>query len=272
MRIAQLSSSRGAAKRRLEGRTTLMQLPPNLSALGDTLITFDTIDSTMDEARRRFDLSMHTRLWIIAGEQGAGRGRLGRQWQSPPGNLHLTLLSPTHTPLRDQPKLGFVAGVALARAVSSLLPDGATLRLKWPNDLLLEGAKVSGLLLEGLGQGAAIAIGIGVNIVAHPPDTPYPAAHLRRAAPGITRESLFAKLAVALVEEIDLFANGSGFPLTRQRWLARAAHLGQSIRIRQGETSLEGIFRDIDTDGRLLLETSGGLARIDAGDVFPLDK
>jgi BirA family transcriptional regulator, biotin operon repressor / biotin---[acetyl-CoA-carboxylase] ligase len=249
-----------------------MHLPPNLSALGDTLITFDTIDSTMDEARRRFDSSVGIRLWIIAGEQGAGRGRQGRPWQSPPGNLHLTLLSPTHTPLRDQPKLGFVAGVALARAVSSLLPEQSNLQLKWPNDLLLDGAKVSGLLLEGLGQGAAVAIGIGVNIVAHPPDTPYPAAHLQMATPDITREILFPKLATALVEELDIFANGSGFPLTRQRWLARAAHLGRSIRVRQGDISLEGVFHDIDPDGRLLLETSGGLARFDAGDVFPLDK
>jgi BirA family transcriptional regulator, biotin operon repressor / biotin---[acetyl-CoA-carboxylase] ligase len=249
-----------------------VQLPAHLSAHGDTLLAFDSIDSTMDEARRRFEPSMSSRLWIIAGEQGAGRGRLGRQWQSPPGNLHLTLLAPVQTPLRDQPKLGFVAGVALARAVESLLPNETNLRLKWPNDLLLDGAKVSGLLLEGVGQGTAIAIGIGVNIVAHPPDTPYAAAHLRMATPDITRESLFAKLAIALVEELDLFANGTGFPLTRQRWLARAAHLGRSIRVRQGETSLEGIFRDIDAEGRLLLETSGGLARIEAGDVFPLDK
>jgi BirA family transcriptional regulator, biotin operon repressor / biotin---[acetyl-CoA-carboxylase] ligase len=249
-----------------------MQLPGHLTALGDQLFSFASIDSTMDEARRRFDPSAAIRLWIVADQQGAGRGRQGRHWQSPPGNLHLTLLSPTHTPLRDQPKLGFVAGVALARAVASLLPDTAELRLKWPNDLLLDGAKVSGLLLEGLGQGAAVAIGIGVNIVAHPPDTPYTATHLALAAPGITRDSLFDRLAAALAEELDTFADGAGFPLTRQRWLARAAHFGQAIRIKQGSTALDGVFRDIDSDGRLLLETSGGLARIDAGDVFPLDK
>jgi BirA family transcriptional regulator, biotin operon repressor / biotin---[acetyl-CoA-carboxylase] ligase len=249
-----------------------MQLPPQLSAFGDQLLTFASIDSTMEEARRRFDPSTPTRLWIVADEQGAGRGRQGRQWQSPGGNLHLTLLTPTQTPLRDQPKLGFVAGVALARAVASQLPDDALLRLKWPNDLLLNGAKVSGLLLEGLGQGAAVAIGIGVNIVAHPPDTPYPATHLRLAAPEPTRENVFASLATALVDELDRFADGSGFPLIRQRWLAHAAHLGNMIRVKQGATALEGIFRDIDADGRLLLETSGGLARIDAGDVFPLDK
>jgi BirA family transcriptional regulator, biotin operon repressor / biotin---[acetyl-CoA-carboxylase] ligase len=95
---------------------------------------------------------------------------------------------------------------------------------------------------------------------------------LQMATPDITREILFPKLATALVEELDIFANGSGFPLTRQRWLARAAHLGRSIRVRQGDISLEGVFHDIDPDGRLLLETSGGLARFDAGDVFPLDK
>ncbi len=248
-----------------------MHLPRNLTALGDQLLVFESIDSTMDEARRRFDPSHSKRLWIVADKQTGGRGRQGRQWQSPTGNLHLTLLSPTRTPLRDQPKLGFVAGVALARAVALLLPVEAALRLKWPNDLLLDGAKVSGLLLEGLGQGAAIAIGIGVNVVAHPPDTPYPATHLAIAAPGITRASLFTSLATALTEEMELFANGSGFPLTRQRWLARAAHLGQSIMVRQDDVTHRGIFRDIDAEGRLLLETSGGLARIDAGDVFPLD-
>ncbi len=249
-----------------------MQLPEHLTTLGDQLLNFDTLDSTMEEARRRFDPSRTTRLWIVAGEQQTGRGRQGRQWQSPQGNLHLTLLMPTQTPVRDQPKLGFVAGVALARAVETLLPAMAAIRLKWPNDLLLDDAKVSGLLLEGLGQGAGVAIGIGINIVAHPPDTPYPATHLRQSAPDLKREELFSTLASALTAALDDFADGSGFSLIRQRWLARAAHLGQSIRVVQGSTTLEGIFCDIDGEGRLLLETSGGLARIDAGDVFLLDK
>jgi BirA family transcriptional regulator, biotin operon repressor / biotin---[acetyl-CoA-carboxylase] ligase len=249
-----------------------MQLPKQLTSAGDGLLVFDRIDSTMEEARRRWRDGVSRRLWIVASEQMAGRGRENRVWTSPPGNLHLTLLAQTHTPVRDQPKLGFVAGVALAKAVGSLLPATSTVCLKWPNDLLLDGAKVSGLLLEGLGQGAAIAIGIGVNVVAHPPDTPYPATHLRIVAPDLTREFLFERLATMLTEELAVFAEGTGFPLIRQRWLAYAAHLGQRIRIRQGDATLEGVFRDIDGDGRLILDTGGGLARVAAGDVFPLDK
>jgi BirA family transcriptional regulator, biotin operon repressor / biotin---[acetyl-CoA-carboxylase] ligase len=248
-----------------------MHLPPNLTAQGDRLLHLPTIDSTMEEARRRFAPDLAHRLWIVAGEQTAGRGRQGRAWISPPGNLHVTLLLPTMTPLRNQPKLGFVAGVALAKAAQALLPTDLPVALKWPNDLLVAGAKASGLLLDGLGNGAAVAIGIGINIVAHPPGTPYPATHLAAHAPGVTRERFVMALSEALTDEIDTFSDGSGFPLTRQRWLAHAAHLGQRISVRQRDSALDGVFTDIDADGQLILETAAGLRRIAAGDVFPLD-
>jgi BirA family transcriptional regulator, biotin operon repressor / biotin---[acetyl-CoA-carboxylase] ligase len=249
-----------------------LELPVALTAVGDRLLHFTTIDSTMDEARRQAAHPHHGRLWIVADEQTGGRGRQGRHWTSPPGNLYLTLLLPAPCPLRDQPKLGFVAGVALARAVELLLPTPSSVKLKWPNDLLLNGAKASGLLLEGLEQGRAVAIGIGVNITAHPDDTPYEATSLGAFAPEITAAILFASLATRLVEELEHFADGSGFPLTRQRWLASAAHLNQHVTVRAGEKVFSGLFKDIDADGRLLLETPSGLMRIDAGDVFPLDK
>jgi BirA family transcriptional regulator, biotin operon repressor / biotin---[acetyl-CoA-carboxylase] ligase len=249
-----------------------MRLPDNLRASGDDLLAFGRLDSTMEEARRRFDPGFARRLWIVAGEQTAGRGRQNRTWISPPGNLHLTLLLPTRTPVAEQPKLGFAAGVALARAARVLLPPDVAAQLKWPNDLLVGGAKASGLLLEGLGQGAAIAVGIGVNVVAHPPGTPYAATHLAAHAPGLTAEQVFMRLAQALAEEIDVFADGRGFALTRQRWLSYAAHLGQHISVRQETGGLEGVFADLDTDGRLVVDTSSGRIRIAAGDVFPLDK
>jgi BirA family transcriptional regulator, biotin operon repressor / biotin---[acetyl-CoA-carboxylase] ligase len=248
-----------------------MQLPSSLTAHGDQLLHLSTIDSTMEEARRLSSPDLTHRLWIVADEQTAGRGRQGRNWVSPPGNLHLTLLLPTATPLRDQPKLGFAAGVALARTAQALLPDSVPARLKWPNDLLVGGAKASGLLLEGLGQGAAVAIGMGVNILAHPPDTPYPATHLAEHAPGLERTQVFEALAEALAEELDLFADGRGFALTRRRWLSFAAHFGRRISIGQENSALEGIFADLDGDGRLLIETAQGPVRIAAGDVFPLD-
>ncbi len=249
-----------------------MRLPPHLEAEGDTLLVFETIDSTMEEARRRFAAGVAGRVWIVAGEQTAGRGRQGRAWVSPPGNLHLSLLMPTLTPPRDQPKIGFAAGAALAGAARALLPPEAEVCLKWPNDLLVDRAKAAGLLLEGLGGGTAIAIGIGVNIVAHPPNTPYPATHLAAHTPGIGRDAVFERLASALVDELAAFSDGRGFALTRQRWLGFAAHRGRRIVVRQEDSTIEGVFRDIDAEGRLILATGQGEALIAAGDVFPLDK
>jgi BirA family transcriptional regulator, biotin operon repressor / biotin---[acetyl-CoA-carboxylase] ligase len=247
-------------------------LPHALAAAGDELVRLDRVDSTMDEARRRFAPGESRRVWIIADEQTAGRGRQARAWASPPGNLHMTLLLPTATPLRDQPKLGFAAGVALCRAALATLGSAANVAIKWPNDLLVDGAKASGLLLEGHGQGEAVAIGIGVNVTSHPPDTPYPATHLGRHAVCAGRDALFVQLSAALAAEIDVFAEGRGFPLTRARWLAHAAHLGRRISVRQPEGAVEGLFEGLDEDGRLRLITADGLRRIAAGDVFPLDK
>jgi BirA family transcriptional regulator, biotin operon repressor / biotin---[acetyl-CoA-carboxylase] ligase len=254
-----------------------MRLPAALQDAGDGLVVFDTIDSTMEEARRQFDVRQfsadrHRRLWIVAHQQQSGRGRQGRIWSSPTGNLSMTLLLPAPCALKDQPRLGFAAGVALANAARQCLGKGADIALKWPNDLLLSRAKVSGLLLEGLGNGAAVAIGIGVNVASHPEDTPYPAAHLAMEAPLLTPETVFETLAMALVEQLAVFGDGSGFPSIRARWLALSAHLGQTIRVRSPQGELVGQFKDIDQDGRLLLQTSDGLSRIDAGDVFPLDK
>jgi BirA family transcriptional regulator, biotin operon repressor / biotin---[acetyl-CoA-carboxylase] ligase len=226
----------------------------------------------MDEARDLADSLLVARLWIVADIQTGGRGRQGRQWQSPAGNLHMTLLLNAPCALRHQPKLGFVAGVALCSVARRLVASPVDVTLKWPNDLLYRGAKLSGLLLEGFEQGRVLAIGIGVNIVASPPDTPYPTTALNAFGAKITAAKLFEELALALNDELMLFNDGSGFPLVRERWLGMAAHLNQRITVRSGENMVEGIFRNIDADGQLLLETASGLMRIAAGDVFPLDK
>ena len=249
-----------------------MKLSPDSADAGDQLLVFDQLDSTMEEARRQFKEGIARRTWIVARQQTSGRGRQGRGWQSPDGNLHLTLLLPAPCSIRHQPRLGFVAGVALWTAVKALLPPGVHIALKWPNDLLVAGAKTAGLLVEGLGNGSAVAIGIGINIVAHPDDTPYPADHLQSFAASATAEDVFQALSRALTSELDCFADGSGFPIIRQRWLAAAAHLNQRVHVHSANSVLQGIFKDIDGDGRLLLETETGIARIDAGDVFPLDK
>jgi BirA family transcriptional regulator, biotin operon repressor / biotin---[acetyl-CoA-carboxylase] ligase len=248
------------------------QLPRDLTAQGDQLHWFDSVGSTMDEARRIASEPVTCRHWIAAGRQEMGRGRLGRIWASPLGNLSLTLLMPAPCGLAMQPQLGFVAGVAVQRAVAQMLPAGAQARLKWPNDLLINGAKVAGLLLEGLGNGHAVAIGMGVNVVAHPPGTPYPATHLAAHAPQATAQVLFGHLAQALGDELDAFGNGAGFPLVRARWKASAAHLGHMISVTSDQKICTGRFVDLDDHGRLVIETPGGTCLIAAGDVFPLDK
>jgi BirA family biotin operon repressor/biotin-[acetyl-CoA-carboxylase] ligase len=225
----------------------------------------------MDEARHLHGREPGARIWIVADEQLAGRGRSGRLWRSPPGNLHMTLLAPTVLAPRDQPKLGFAAGVALAETAAALLPSAVAVRLKWPNDLLVDGAKASGILLEGLGGGSAVAMGLGVNIAAHPDDTPYRATHLSAFAPTLDRAGFFRLLAERLAAAIAGLES-EGFAPLRRRWLARAAHLGRPISVRREERMVEGLFRDIDEDGRLLLDVDGSITRIDAGDVFPLDK
>jgi BirA family transcriptional regulator, biotin operon repressor / biotin---[acetyl-CoA-carboxylase] ligase len=237
------------------------------AAGGERLLHLPTVDSTMEEARRLWSRGeVAGRVWIVADAQSGGRGRQGRAWWSPPGNLYATLLLPAPCPPRDQPKLGFVAGVALQAAV------GGASRLKWPNDLLIGGAKAAGLLLEGLGGGAAVAIGMGVNITSHPPDTPYAATDLQAHDGGATRDALFARLTAAMAEALDVFAGVGGFGAIRRRWLAAAAFLGERIEVRREEGPLAGTFAAIDEDGRLVLATAEGEVRISAGDVFPLDK
>jgi BirA family transcriptional regulator, biotin operon repressor / biotin---[acetyl-CoA-carboxylase] ligase len=249
-----------------------MQLPRELIEAGDRLFVFDSIDSTMDEARRQSAVPGQERRWIVARTQHAGRGRQGKLWTTEAGNLAMTLLLPAPCALQHQPKLGFVAGVALAQAARQCLGDKAAIALKWPNDLLLSNAKVSGLLLEGLGNGASIGIGIGVNVVSHPVETPYPATHLRTVSQTVTAERLFAALSLSLVDQLQAFGDGAGFPLIRSCWLAWSAHLGKQIVVRSPQGAIAGRFQDIDAEGRLMLDTHEGLLRIDAGDVFVLDK
>jgi BirA family transcriptional regulator, biotin operon repressor / biotin---[acetyl-CoA-carboxylase] ligase len=240
-------------------------LPEALVARGDALTHLSSVDSTMDEARRLFMAGDVRRHWIVADAQSGGRGRSGRAWSSPSGNLHLTVLMLAPCALRHQPKLGFVAGVALQAAI------GGAARLKWPNDILVDGAKVAGLLLEGLGNGAAVAIGIGVNVSSHPDGVPYPATTLTAHDPDASVARLFQQVALRLDATLDSFGDGSGFEAIRRAWLSHAAFLGKTIAVRQDGSDLAGVFRDIDPDGHLILGTAEGDIRIAAGDVFPLD-
>ena len=238
-------------------------------AAGHALVHLPLAGSTMDEARSRLTAGRQDPVWVVADAQEAGRGRHGRNWQSPPGNLYATLLLPAPCEPAVAAELGFVAGLALHRAVSEATGlDAPALALKWPNDLLLGGAKVAGLLLEGTqAHGSfAVLIGMGVNIVSAPDDTAYPAAALADSAPDLTRDALFAALGPAWLREWQRWR--MGFSFTRTQWLKLAHGLGQTVRVRPPGGEITGIMRGVDARGRLLLGTEAGEITVDAGDLF----
>lgn len=223
----------------------------------------------MDEARTYLAAGHSAPCWFVADEQTGGRGRHGRTWVSPPGNLYATLALTAPSEPAIAPELGFVAGLALHRAiVAATALSHPDLAIKWPNDLLLNGAKVAGLLVEGLvvhGQ-FCVLIGFGVNIVSAPSDTPYPASCLAANTGSSMREQLFMALSKTWVETHTI--RQAGFDHIRAQWLAVAHGIGMEVRVRPPTGEIRGIMRGIDERGCLLLDTPSGEVRIDAGDLF----
>lgn len=249
------------------------KLGPVASAAGYRLAAFDQIGSTNAEALARARAGDPGRLWVVAREQTAGRGRRGRVWETPQDNLAATLLIRLPARAHNAPTLGFVAGLALESAIGACAPAialGCRLSLKWPNDVLLDGAKVAGILLEAVSDeaGQAVAVGIGVNTRHAPAGLPYPVASLAGAGAPVDGETLFQALAEAWVEQERIWDEARGFASTRRLWLDRAAGLGKPMAVRHGETVVSGTFETVDEDGRLVLRAEDGSPYlITAGDV-----
>lgn len=214
------------------------------------------------------------RVFIVAERQTGGRGRHGRPWSSPPGNLYMSLALLAPCPTAVAPLLGFVAGVSLAEAVLALAPGlKAVLHLKWPNDLLLAGAKLSGLLLEGTtlpGGRNGVVIGIGINVAGRPEGVDQAAAVLSDHSGGASAPALFPLLAGRLVANLALFDEGRGFAKVRERWLAHAMPIGTPIRVKLPAGEQRGTFAGLDEQGQLLMAQDGMTTRVLVGDVFPL--
>jgi BirA family transcriptional regulator, biotin operon repressor / biotin---[acetyl-CoA-carboxylase] ligase len=231
-------------------------------------ITLDAVGSTNDEAKRLAGEGAPDRTLVTARRQEGGRGRRGRVWSSPEGNLYVSfVLRHGRTP-SVAAQLSFVAAVALAEALCALLPDGVAVRCKWPNDILLDGAKVAGMLLETEGEGGWLVVGIGVNI-RHEPERPlYPATSLlAKSAAGIGPEEVLAHFLPAFDRWYGRWS-AQGFAPVRAGWLAAAHGVGGPVTVRLETSSMEGRFVDLDADGALLLERSDGtVTRVTAGDV-----
>jgi BirA family transcriptional regulator, biotin operon repressor / biotin---[acetyl-CoA-carboxylase] ligase len=236
---------------------------------GWRVVRYDVIDSTNEEGRRRALAGDAGRLWIVADQQIAGRGRRGRSWISPKGNLHASALMIDPCPLAHAAQLGFVAGVALARATRDL--GAADVGLKWPNDLMLGGAKCAGILLEGVSLGtqrAACVVGIGVNCAHAPEGLGYRTTCLTRAGgQAIDAHDLFERLVHRFDEALDAWRAAEGFDRIRAAWLDCAFGLNERIAIQNGAGKREGVFEGIDAAGRLLVRSGRGLESVEAADV-----
>ena len=231
-----------------------------------------SVDSTNSEAARiARDLAGNE--WILALEQTAARGRRGRQWVNPKGNFAATLVlicqgeSPATMALRS-----FVASLALYDALTAVTgrPDG--LALKWPNDVLLNGGKVAGILLESL-PNDRLAIGIGVNLLDAPAapqvenDATRPVSLMSETGAQVDVLDLLYCLAHAYAAHEDTFRT-HGFTAIRTAWLARAAKLGERVMARTGNDELNGTFKDVDVQGNIILKTASGTRAIAAADIF----
>lgn len=235
-------------------------------------IAYETLGSTNAEALARTRAGERGPLWVTTKSQSAGRGRRGSIWASPPGNLYATLLLSEPSAPEHAPQLSFVAALALHDAITECAPQlGPLLKVKWPNDLLLGGAKLAGILIEGESDPVfSVAIGIGVNCATHPENTAYLATDLAANGALVTPAQLLALLPAAMLRRLDQWQRGQGFAAVRADWLKRAAGLGEDIRVRLPEREIAGRFQGLDDAGRLLVEQSGGVATVTAGDVFDL--
>jgi len=237
---------------------------------GYALLEFDEIDSTNEEARRRAASGETRPLWIIAKRQSAGRGRRSREWQSLPGNLFATLLLRPDKPAAECAQLSVLAALAVSDMLAGFAPRAA-LALKWPNDVLAEGRKIAGILLESesrAGGTAWLAVGIGINLTSFPEDTEFPAISLAAlgVAPPAPKDALL-DLAAAFAKWYEVW-RAAGFAPIREAWLARASGLGSRIRVRLAREELTGVFLGVDDSGALLLGVNGGTRAIAAGEVY----
>ena len=252
-----------------------MNLDSAVAAAGVRLLAFDTLGSTNAEALARARAGEPGPLWITSACQTAGRGRRGRSFVSERGNLYASLLMTDASPVDRAAELAFVAALAAHDAVVDAAGElGPRLAVKWPNDLLCDGAKLAGILVEGesaTGRPLVTVVGIGINCAHHPAQTDHPAIDLLAAGTRVTPEVLFTALSRAMRQRLTEWDRGRGFAATRAAWLARAANLGMPVRVNLADRQLEGHFETLDACGRLVLRLGDGTAEIiTAGDVFPI--
>ncbi|HTG24558.1 MAG TPA: biotin--[acetyl-CoA-carboxylase] ligase [Reyranella sp.] len=231
---------------------------------GWTLVALDTVGSTNDEAAQLADAGAPEGTVVWSREQTGGRGRRGRVWASPVGNLYTSTILRPDCPAQRAAELGFAA----ALAVADIVPAGREVRVKWPNDVLVDGGKIAGILPESsigqTGQVQHVVAGIGVNVGFAPqlPEMRYPGSAL-----GGSVEAALEKLTAALAARLAEWRR-EGFETVRAAWLAKAGPLGAEVDVKLGEGLVRGRFAGLDREGALLLDTAAGPRKIVSGELL----
>jgi BirA family transcriptional regulator, biotin operon repressor / biotin---[acetyl-CoA-carboxylase] ligase len=265
----------GVAHARVTATQTLahIRLPD-----GWRIMPFDVLDSTNSALRRMLEAGTEAGegLIVTAKAQTAGRGRGGRAWASPVGNLFASFLIQSREGLARAPEIGFVAAVAVLAAIQVLLPDrtsDASLKCKWPNDVLFDGAKISGILLETAHApdhaGVYVVLGIGLNLVpVELPHATYKVTSLAEHGGRVGLAQALEALAKQLFIHLEIWRR-DGFSPIRKIWLDHAAGLKDMITVQLPSEMLTGRFVDVDPDGALVVEQKPGQRRrVLAGDVI----
>ena len=249
-----------------------MALDPLPWPEGTDRIVLDEVDSTMAEAARRAP-TLNRPTWIMAHRQKAARGRRGRAWESPVGNFAATYVFRPGGNAASAALRSFMAANAVFEALAMKV-DRDRLAVKWPNDVLLDGGKIAGILLESTGAGGQVdwlSIGIGINLIAVPDgvrDAAFPPVSLAgEGGQSCDEHEMLSLLATNMATEEKLFAE-LGFGPIRESWLRKAARLGEVITARTDRETFTGTFETVDEAGQLVLHTPKGRVTIPAADVF----
>ncbi len=240
------------------------QLPPPLS-----LIELESIGSTNDHAKRLAKNGYPAGTVVWARAQTSGRGRQGNTWLSLPGNLFMTMILRPDKNASVAGQLSFVAAVALAETLREFLPQNVQIALKWPNDVLLNGKKAAGILLESEMNGVRaidwIVVGIGVNVAGAPEGA---VGFQDFGVTGVEAGQVLEKLSIRLKSLYDIWQK-KGFEPIRAEWLRYAHNIGVTINVRLPKETFSGTFIGIDTSGALQLEMDDGSRKdISSGEVF----
>jgi BirA family biotin operon repressor/biotin-[acetyl-CoA-carboxylase] ligase len=240
------------------------------------LLSYDVLDSTNEEARRLATGGGSHGAVIWAKRQTAGRGRMGREWVSAEGNLFVSVLLSPEKDLATCSQLSFVAAVAVAETLEGIVPEPSQLSCKWPNDVLYNGRKIGGILLESFqakdesGKDRQwVIVGVGINVDSFPEHVMFPATCLREAGVEIiSAKIVLSRFIYNFISQYDIWAS-KGFAPIKKAWTERAYRIGHETEVMVGDQQMDGVFDGIDLSGRLLLKTpSGAITGITAGDVF----